>query len=135
MPPESEKSPRRWLSASASNSAGVHRKTPVSKALKSGMFFPMAAMLPGLVADPGHVVEVDVGMVLDPRVHGQDDLVRADRAATQAREQPGIDDVIGHHQEETVAGEAGRLADRQPVLSFPLVVPHGRDGEAVRGGL
>ena len=25
---------------------------------------------PGLVADPGHVVEIDVGMALDPRVHG-----------------------------------------------------------------
>ena len=43
--------------------------------------------------------------------------------------------MIGHHQEETVAGEAGRLADRQPVLFFPLVVSNGRDGEAVRGGL
>jgi len=46
MAPEMLSSPASWLNCSASNMAGVHRKTPVSMALNSRMTLPMLMIRP-----------------------------------------------------------------------------------------
>ena len=57
---------------------------PRVEGVEVGDVLPDGGDTAGLVADPGHVVEVHVGMALDPRVHGQDDLVRR-----RSRSRPG----------------------------------------------
>ena len=87
------------------------------------------------VPHPGHVVEVDVGVAARPAVHGQDDLIAADRPASQSVEKGRIEDVVGHDEQEPLPGQGPRLEDREAVLLLPLLVPDGRDRDPIELGL
>ena len=90
--------------------------------------------MPVDVPHPGHVVEVDIGVAARPAVHGQNDLVAIDRDARQSAEKGGIEDMVGHDEQEPFPGQFPRLEDRETVLFLPFLVADGRDRDMISLG-
>ena len=74
------------------------------------------------------------GVAAYVEVHRQDRFVVRDGLAGEVPEDPRIEEVVGHRQDEPVADEIPGLEHGQPVLLFPLVVADGGDRYALGPG-
>ena len=94
----------------------------------------MAAMRPSSTRTLVTSSRSTYGVAAHVEIHGQDGLVVPDGLGGEVAEDPRIEEVVGHGQDEPVADEVPGLEHGEPVLLFPLVVADGPDGEALRSG-
>ncbi len=82
---------------------------------------------------PGDVVEVDQ-RVVEPAVHRQRQALPPPRGGDEAADDLRVEQMVGHQQEEALAGDLRRGDHRQAVGGPPVGVAHGGDRQALAVG-